>query len=331
MSLEAGVITVVGEALIDLVVAADDSITATPGGAPYNVARACARLGAPVSLMAAVSRDRFGQRLMADLTADGVTTEHVQRTEAPSTLAVADLDPAGSARYRFYLEGTSAVALAAVPLPSDTRAAVAGGLGLTVEPMAAAVERIVVDASDDVLVLVDLNCRPDAVRDRDGYLARLSRVLARADVVKASVEDVAYMHPTTPAPDAAARLVTGRTRAVLLTAGAADTTILTAAGERVLPVNDHPVVDSIGAGDGFTAGFLTWWMTRGRTVDDLGVLESIAPAIAAAHQVAAAVLGRRGADPPHRSELPNDGGPWTTGGSWASTSASAGAAARPTS
>ena len=113
------------------------------------------------------------------------------------------------------------VALTAVPSPPFTTALVAGGLGLAVEPMAAAVERMVVDAADDVLVLVDLNCRPDGVPDRDRYLARLSRVLARADVVKASVEDLAYTHPTMPAAVAAAQLVSERTRAVLLTAGAA--------------------------------------------------------------------------------------------------------------
>ena len=262
-----------------------------------------------MSLVAAVSTDRFGQRLMADLTADGVVIEHVQPTESPSTLAVADLDADGAATYRFYLDGTSAVTLTAVPLPSTTRAVVAGGLGLAVEPMASVVERMVVDTADDVLVLVDLNCRADAVRDRDHYLARLSRVLVRADVVKASVEDLGYTHPTSPAADAAAQLVTGRTWAVLLTAGAADTTIRTAAAERVLPVSDRPVVDTIGAGDSFTAGFLTWWMASRRTVDDLGDLESIAPAVTAAHQVAAAVLGRRGADPPHRNDLPNDWGP----------------------
>jgi fructokinase len=120
-------ITVVGEALVDLVVTADGAITATTGGAPLNVARACARLGTPVSLVAAVSTDRFGQRLMADLAADGVDTGHIQRTERPTTLAIAELDAVGAATYQFYLEGTSAADLAASSLPAATRAIVAGG------------------------------------------------------------------------------------------------------------------------------------------------------------------------------------------------------------
>ena len=299
-------ITVVGEALVDLVVGADAVITATPGGAPFNVARACARLGAPVSLVASVSTDRFGQRLMADLARDGVHTEQVQRTERPTTLAVAELDAGGAATYRFYLEGTSAVALATAPLPSTTRAVVAGGLGLAVEPMASTVERMVLAAADDVLVLVDLNCRPGATDDRECYLARLGRVLARADVVKASVEDLAYTHPAMPAAVAAAQLVTARTQAVLLTAGAAATRVLTAAAEHVVPVDESPVVDTVGAGDGFTAGFLSWWIMSGRVVADLGDVDSIRPAVEAAHAVAAVLLGRRGADPPHRCELSAD-------------------------
>jgi fructokinase len=302
-------ITVVGEALVDLVVTADGAITATTGGAPLNVARACARLGTPVSLVAAVSTDRFGQRLMADLAADGVDTGHIQRTERPTTLAIAELDAVGAATYQFYLEGTSAADLAASSLPAATRAIVAGGLGLAVEPMASAVERMVLDSADDLVVLLDLNCRHRAVTDRDLYLARLRRALARTDVVKASIEDLGCIDPQTPAAVVATRLLSPRVRAVLLTAGAADTTVLTAADERAVPVRDGPVLDTIGAGDSFTAGFLTWWMTSRRTVDDLADVESIVPAVEAAHQVSAVVVGRRGADPPHRDELPPDWAP----------------------
>jgi fructokinase len=313
------VITVVGEALVDLVVAADTAIAATPGGAPFNVARACARLGAPVSLVAAISTDRFGNRLMADLTTDGVHTDQVQRTERPTTLAVAELDPVGTAAYRFYLEGTSAGTLAAAPLPAITRAVVAGGLGLAVEPMASAVERMVLDAADDVLVLLDLNCRPGAVRDRDTYLDRLGRVLVRADVVKASIEDLDYIDPTKAPTHIATRLIAGRTRAVLVTAGAADTAVLTATDARAVPVRTRRIADTIGAGDGFTAGFVTWWTQSGRSVDGLAHADAVVPAADAAHQVAAVVVARTGADPPHRNELPPDWGPGGTPRQWSPT------------
>jgi fructokinase len=300
------VINVVGEALVDLVVGADGAITATPGGAPFNVARACSRLGAPVGLVAAISTDRFGGRLMAELDADGVHSEHVQRTDSPTTLAMAELDPAGVATYRFYLQGTSAVALAPARLPAQTRAVVAGGLGLAIEPMATAVERTVLDARDDVLVLLDLNCRPGAVSDRDPYLGRLRRVLARADVVKASIEDLRYIDPANHPTAVAAGLVAGRTKAVLVTAGSAATTIVTFTDACAMPVIETPVVDTIGAGDTFTGAFLTWWMAGSRAVESLTEIAALAPAVEAAHQAAAITVGRRGADPPHRSDLPPD-------------------------
>jgi fructokinase len=69
------------------------------------------------------------------------------------------------------------------------------------------------------------------------------------------------------------------------------------------------VVDTIGAGDSFTAGSISWWMASGRIVDDLAAVDLIVPAVNAAHQAAAVVVTRRGADPPHRHELSPDWGP----------------------
>jgi fructokinase len=137
-------------------------------------------------------------------------------------------------------------------------------------------------------------------------------VLARADVVKASIEDLRYTDPASAPAHVAARLIAGRTRAVLVTAGADATTVLTAAETRAVAVIASRVVDTIGAGDGFTAGFVTWWTANGRPLDDLAHVDAVVPAVDAAHQVAAAAVARTGADPPHRDDLPPDWGPGGT-------------------
>ena len=105
------VIVVAGEALIDLVLAVDGSVSAKLGGGPFNVARTLGRLGAEVSFLGTISTDRFGTQLFDQLHADRVDPVATVRTDSPTTLAAAELDPTGSARYRFYFNGTSAPAL----------------------------------------------------------------------------------------------------------------------------------------------------------------------------------------------------------------------------
>jgi len=302
------VIVVAGEALVDLVVSGD-TVTAAPGGAPYNVARGCARLGAPTALLATLSTDAFGQRLAAGLAESGVDGSLLQRSERPTTLAVAQVDAGGGATYRFYTEGTSAPSLTPGRLPDDAGAFVAGGLGLVLEPIATAIESTVLAADPEALVLVDLNCRPAAIDDRDAYVARLRRVLGRADVVKASDEDLAFLHPGVPFAAAAERLLTDGVGVVLVTAGGMATIIVTPGGSATVPVDAVPVVDTIGAGDAFTAGFVTWWHGGGRDRGALGDVDALVAAVSAAHAVAAVVVGRRGSDPPRRAELPADWGP----------------------
>lgn len=293
---------------MDLVVSGD-AVTAAPGGAPYNVARGCARLGSPTALLATLSTDGFGERLAGGLAESGVDGTLLQRTERPTTLAVAQVDAGGTATYRFYTEGTSAPSLTPGRLPDGVGALVTGGLGLVLEPIAMAIESTVLAAGADVLVLVDLNCRPAAIDDHDAYRERLRRVLARADVVKASDEDLAYLHPGVPLAAAAERLLTDGVGVVLVTAGGMATIIVTPDGSSTVPVETVPVVDTIGAGDAFTAGFVTWWHGNGRGRDALGDVDALTAAVRAAHAVAAVVVGRRGSDPPRRAELAADWGP----------------------
>ena len=129
------VIVVAGEALIDLVVAVDGSVSAKLGGGPFNVARTIGRLGGAVSFLGTISTDRFGSQLFDQLIADGFDPVATVRTDSPTTLAAAELDPTGSAKYRFYFNGTSAPALDEVPSGLDHPAAVhVGTLGLVLEP-----------------------------------------------------------------------------------------------------------------------------------------------------------------------------------------------------
>ena len=297
-------IAVVGEALVDLVIGEDASVVAALGGAPFNVARTCGRLGAPVTFVGAMSDDRFGQALLRRLEDDRVSVDDVEPVRAPTTLAAAELDAGGAARYRFYLAGTSAPALTATAAPLGTDVLVTGGLALVLEPMAASVVAMVGSVGVATLVVLDVNCRPMVVDARDTYLARVEAVLRRADVVKVSDEDLAYLFPDAEPHEAAGVLLERGPRVVLLTAGAAGVTVLTPAGRSHVPAPAVTVVDTIGAGDSFTGGFTAWWATHGLGRDDLADAEAVGRAVAAAAQVAALACTRRGADPPWRDDLP---------------------------
>src|SRR6516225_9597977 len=101
-------IAVTGEVLIDLITDSDGCLAPRLGGGPFNTARAIARLGLAVAFLGRLSADRFGRQLQASLEADGVTLTVPGLTDAPTTLAVVDLDPAGSPRFPFYLDAPPA-------------------------------------------------------------------------------------------------------------------------------------------------------------------------------------------------------------------------------
>jgi fructokinase len=300
-------ITVAGEALVDLVIQPDGEVTATLGGAPFNTARAAARLGAPVTFVGALSTDRFGSLLAAQLTADGVHIASA-RTDLPTTLAAAEVDGSGAASYRFYIDGTSAPALeSGDTAPVSSGIFFTGGLGLVLQPMADTVLAMVDSVDDSTTVVFDINCRPRVVGDRAAYLDRINRLLRRADIVKVSDDDLAYLSPGVDVLDAARHLGAVGGAAVLVTAGASTTSIVAGDGVIEVPVAplSAPVVDSIGAGDTFGGGLVAWWMASGRGRADVNAVD-LQQAVLAAHAAAAIVVTRRGADPPQRAELPDD-------------------------
>jgi fructokinase len=296
-----------GEALYDLVLGDDDTMRAHPGGGPFNTARTIGRLGQPVAFLGRLSTDRFGTTMRRMLEEDGVALDAVVSTDEPTTLALAEVDADGVARYRFYERGTSAPGLtpeaALAVLPPDVGVLHVGTLGLTLEPIASALEAVVERLSGRALVMVDPNVRPWVIADREAYVQRLRRVLAGTHVVKVSEEDLAWLDPDRP-PAAAARALLDLGPAVaLLTLGPQGALAVTPGGELRVSAPRVRVVDTIGAGDAFGGGFVAWWRERGLGPDALREEGLVEQAAHHAALVAALTCARAGASPPFASDV----------------------------
>lgn len=307
MSIAEPSVAVAGEALVDFVEEPDGSVTPHLGGGAYNAARTLGRLGMSPLYVGRLSRDRYGVALRAGLEQSGVRTDCVVTTDDPTTYAQAALDALGVASYRFVLRGTSSPGLthdeAARAMRHDLAALHVGGLGLVLDPQASAIAQMVNDAGPRTLVLLDPNCRPGAVDDPDAYRRRLWDVIARADVVKASEEDLAYLEPgRTPARVARGMLECGPSL-VLVTLGSVGALVLSAEREALVEAAPAVVLDTIGAGDAFGAAWVAAWASMGLRAPRPSDFDAAVRAARCAAVVAARTCERAGADPPDASEL----------------------------
>lgn len=300
-------ITVVGDALIDIIADQSGNVTSVVGGGGLNTARALGRLGVEVEFLGGVSEDSFGGRIRRLLDDDSVGYALGKPVDAPTTLAIAQLDEHGSATYRFLLKGTSVAMvtpeMALAHVSSTSSMLHIGTLGLTLRPIADAMRVLVEQAPDDRLVMVDPNCRPTVMDDPSCFNETMAAVLPRADIVKVSAEDLEFMHPGMDMIDAAVAVQRDSGAVVLLTDGAKAVHVITADEDVVLDVPRVKVVDTVGAGDSFSAGFLSQWSRRGLTRADLADLDEVLSAARFGISIAGIVCQRPGADPPHIQEI----------------------------
>ena len=301
-------ITVIGEALVDIIVDPTGNVTSVVGGAPLNTARTCARLNIDTTFLGGVSTDAFGGRIMRLLFDDGVNYALGAQVHEPTTLAIAQIDEHGAATYRFMMEGTSAAAVtvdqALAAVTANCRVVHAGTLGLVLQPLADATRAVVAASPDDRIVMIDPNCRPSVMTTSDVFRSTLDSVLGRADIVKVSGDDLEFMFPELDVIEAARALQLQSGAVVLFTDGAMPVRVMNGSDEIVLDVPKVPVVDTVGAGDSFSGGFLAEWMHRGLTRNDLRETEKVVSAALYGIAVAGITCQRPGADPPRTGEVP---------------------------
>ena len=309
------VVAVIGETLIDLVQAGPGGLfEAVPGGSPANVAVGLARLDVPTRMVARLGDDLLGEWIREHLMANDVDLSFSVEASEPSSLAIVAIGRDGGAEYEFRVDGTADWQwrddeLEQV-LDDDVVAVHSGSLALTIEPGAGAITRLLDRARAGATVSYDPNCRPLLMGRPEDVLHRVNALLAVADVVKASSEDVAWLFPGRE-PEAVAEEWLARGPAFVAVTLGSDGVV--AAGRKAglfrRPGREVRVVDTVGAGDSFTSAMLAALHRRsllGATHRDalrtLGARD-LADVLDEAVLASAITCTRRGAEPPVLADL----------------------------
>lgn len=309
-----------GEALIDMLprttTEGEAAFAPYAGGAVFNTAVAIGRLGAPSAFFSGVSTDLLGELLAAKLADAGVDMAATVRSGRPTTIAFVRLAD-GHATYAFYDENTAGRTLTPADLPAlgpDARAAFFGGISLVNDPAASTYEALQEREAPRRVTMIDPNFRGaflDAQEamspgTRGRYMARIDRMMARADIVKLADEEVAKVFGAPDQGAFARGLIARGVRLVCVTEGARGATAYTAAHEVFVPATEVTVADTVGAGDTFNAGVLVALHRAGllskEAVASLSE-EALRDALTLGTRAAAVTVSRPGANPPWAHEL----------------------------
>ncbi len=307
-----GRIAVIGEAIADALhqpSAAPGTLDLRvyPGGGPANTAVSLARLGTPTSFLGRFSTGALGELLHAHLRSSGVDLSASVRTDDPAALAVAFVDRDGRARYEFYLNGCADWRWQAEELgrlPADTVCVHTGSLALAIEPGGRLIENLLAEYRRRGTVCIDPNVRPGIV-DPAAYRAGIARWSSLADIIRLSDEDLPILAPERGFTEASRRWHKAGVRLVVLTQGPNGAVASLNGTVVAVPAVPVDAVDTVGAGDAFTAGLLHSLHRAGHLNNRLANLQSsdVAQAMALAAEVAARTCAVHGADPPWRGQL----------------------------
>ena len=302
-----------GEALVDMIerdtIDGHKGYVPFAGGAVFNTAIALGRLGAPASFFTGLSTDLFGDILRKTLGESHVDVAPCAMSSRPTTMAFVKLIN-GNANYTFYDEGTAGRMLTTGDLPNLDDAVSTmhfGAISLIFEPCGATYEALMTREHKTRLISLDPNIRAGFITDADAHRARIKRMIAMADIVKVSDEDLDWIAESADPSETIAAWLKSGAKVVTVTRGADGVDAFTSRGKTYAQSQRVTVVDTIGAGDTFNAGFLDGLRLKG-ALTKAGVANlSEADLVFALNRGAAAAavtVSRAGANPPWLSEMP---------------------------
>ena len=236
-------------------------------GSESNVAIGLARLGHSVRWGGRVGADEVGTYLLRTLRAESVLVDTVAiDPDRPTGLMLAERRINDLSRVSYYRSNSAGSALsqadAAACLTQAPRLLHVTGItpALSDSAAAAVTEAVRLARAAGALVSVDVNYR-SKLWGIDAARVRLTELARSADIVIASDDELALI--VTDAAmlageaAAAAELAASGVRAVVIKRGAHGATVYTDGQVVQAPALSVTVCDTIGAGDAFTAGYLS--------------------------------------------------------------------------
>lgn len=297
---------VIGEALVDVVVRTDGSVDAHPGGSPANVAIGLGRLGRDVELLAYLAEDDNGSLVQEHLAGSDVALA-AGSLDAPSTsVATAHLDESGAATYDFDL--TWDLSASAAPRPGAV-VVHTGSIAAVLAPGAEAVRELVESLRPTATITYDPNARPSLMGEPAVAMVAIERMVALADVVKVSDEDLEWLSGGEVDSVARSWLSLGPAFVVVTRGGSGATAFLPGGEEVSIEAPRVEVADTVGAGDSFMGGLIDGLWTAGVLGADRREAlremsrESLTEILARCARIAAITVSRPGANPPGSAEL----------------------------
>jgi 2-dehydro-3-deoxygluconokinase len=270
------------------------------GGSAANAAAALARLGVPVRFVGVVGNDAFGTAAVESLAGVGVDVGAVRVLPGGETVAVIVVVPPGADRiiYVWPPRGGAHTDLRpdeAVAASAESSWIHVSGIALRGNPAGEAlIQAMSVARAGGTPVSLDLNLRLENWGWESGFRSVVDRAVDASSIVLGGAIDEFRALTGSSDPTEAVRMLAGNGRTVIARLGADGA--IASDGSRVVasPGHEVVVVDTLGAGDSFDAGFID------ATLRGLDLERSLAYANA----VAAITVGRHGArDTPTRAEV----------------------------
>ncbi|MBZ9762858.1 carbohydrate kinase [Mesorhizobium sp. CA8] len=301
-----------GEALIDMLprttTEGEAAFAPYVGGAVFNSAIALGRLGAPAGFFSGLSSDLFGGQFREALGASKVSSTYAHTSPRPTTLAFVRLTN-GQATYTFYDENTAGRMLTIEDLPklgAEIEAMLFGAISLISEPAGSTYEEFMRREHGSRVMMLDPNIRPNFIPDKAKHLRRIREMMAMADIVKLSDEDLNWFDEAGSHEDVVRNWLDRGPKFIVVTHGSEGAVGYSKDHKVTVLPQKVKVVDTVGAGDTFNAGILASLHEQGlltkAAIDSLSE-DAIRKALELGAKAAAVTVSRAGANPPWRHEI----------------------------